>query len=104
MAMATAPRLVGKGRQPREIEDLRDRRDELKAHIDGALTFVDQTAPRARRLQLALEAIAIDDLRARPVFMHLAELAAGLVYDLERYERQHLPPTSDPAVLEAIAA
>lgn len=103
MALATAPRPAGKGRQPRSIEDLRDHRDELTAHIGAALSFVDVTRPRARHLYLALEAIAIDDERARPIFRHLAELAAAVVFDLDRYERQHLPPAPEPAVLKVAA-
>lgn len=102
--MAVASRPSGKGRQPAAVEDLRDRREELTAHVAEALAFVDRAAPLARQLELALEAIVVADDQARPLWRHLHNIAGGLLYELERYERQHLPPAPEPAVELAVAA
>ena len=94
----------GKGRQPRRIEDLRDRREELAAHQAEALEHVDRARPLALRLELALEAIATGDETASPLWRHLLNIAGGLLYELDRYERRHLPETPEPVVAIEVAA
>lgn len=89
---------TGKGRQSVLVEDLRDHRDELAAHNQEALEFVDRAAPLARRLELALEAIAASDETSNPLWRHLHNVAGGLIYELERYERRHLPAPEPTAV------
>lgn len=93
---------AGKGRQPLAIEDLRDRRDELIAHQVGALEHVDRARPLARQLELALEAVIASDEQSHPLWRHLHNIAGGLLYELDRYERQHLPDGPSPDV--AVAA
>jgi hypothetical protein len=104
-AMSVVPtrRSAGRGRQPQLVEDLRDRRDELTAHQLEALDHVDRARPLARQLELALEAIVASDEGAAPLWRHLHNLAGGLVYELERYERRHLPE-DPPAVAVQVAA
>jgi hypothetical protein len=83
-AAVAAPR-AGKGRQPSAIEDLRDRRDELDAHLQEALAFCDAAWPLLSRLELATQHIGPT---AHQTALHLGALLA-------RYERHHLP--TDPA-------
>jgi hypothetical protein len=94
-------RVAGKGRQAAFIEDLRDRRDELTAHTQEALAFVDRSGPLARQLELALEALMVNDLSARPLWRHLHNIAAGLASELARYERRHLGSDPEPPAMAA---
>jgi hypothetical protein len=78
--------------------------DELTAHNLEALAFVDRAAPLARQLELALEAIVAANEDAGPMWRHLHNIAGGLLYELGRYERRHLPAGPDPVVALQAAA
>lgn len=66
-----------------------DRRDELEAHRQEALAFVDECWPLVSRLEVAAQALG-------PI-AHQTVLALGA--RLARYERRHLDPEPEaPAV------
>lgn len=82
MTATVSPIRVGRqGRQPAVVEELRDVRDELTAHCEEAIEFVDAAWPHVS----ALERMAVE---LGPVALRHA-LALG--YLLARYERRHLP-------------
>jgi hypothetical protein len=80
-ATVTLIRPGRKGRQPAIVEELRDVRDELTAHCEEAIAFVDAAWPHVS----ALERMAIE---LGPVALKHALSLGGL---LAGYERRHLP-------------
>jgi len=75
--IASLPR-SGKGRQPKHVEDLRDRRDELEAHRQEALAFADLCWPLLSRLEVV----------AREIGPLALQTVLILEVHLARYERR----------------
>lgn len=85
-----ALRPLGRGRQPRVVEELRDQRDELAAHCDEAIAFLDYVEPRLYAILPALRELGPREY----------QLGESIARRLGQYRRRHTPEP-DPAVAAA---